>query len=259
MSTLPVVNVLTDGGAALLASSIAQAKPVIYTIAKLGTGSAGTSDVSELAERTALVTYYDDADIVKKASDSTVLVVSAQYWNTNVSSAVAIKEIGLYAKLQGQADNAAVLFSYLTFGDSQDLIPAYSTTPVQRTYDIPFDFGTGEAVSVTIDPSGLVPASAVSTSATAGAIVQRDSNGKVAGDITGSAYQLGGHTYDWFSPATHTHAAATTSAAGFLSASDKTALNTVTGRVDQALTQSSTPTFAGLVITGGYIDGARFR
>lgn len=51
-------------------------------------------------------------------------------------------------------------------------------------------------------------------------------------------------------PTSHDHGAATTSAAGFMSASDKSNLNTVVGRVNQSLTTTSSPTFASVTATG---------
>lgn len=48
----------------------------------------------------------------------------------------------------------------------------------------------------------------------------------------------------------HSHNAATTSAAGFMSAADKTNLNTVVGRVNQSLNTTNSPTFASITATG---------
>lgn len=258
MSDLPVINVITSAGSALIARGLAQNKPVVFVRAELGTGAAGSSDVSALAARTALVEKFRNADISKKSAQGTALVVSAQFWNTDVLESVYISEIGLIAKLEGEADSAAILFSYLTFGSYPDLIPLGTATPVQRIYDVPFDFASGSSATVTITPSTLVSEDEVSETAEAGKIVRRDAEGRIAGDIAGDAHTLGGHTYDWYAPADHSHNAATASQAGFMAANDKQALDLLAGRVDQALTRTSAPTFQGLTING-YIDGARFR
>lgn len=258
MSDLAVINVITSAGSALIARSLAEGKPIVFVRGELGTGEAGTESVDALAARTALIAKYADADVTKRSNQGTTLVVSAQFWNTNVQQPVYIREIGLAARLEDEQDADAVLFSYLTFGSHPDLIPEGTATPVQRVYDVPFDFASGSSATVTITPSTLVSADEVSDSADAGMIVRRDANGKIAGDITGDAYSLGGHTYDWYAPADHTHAAATASRAGFLAANDKAALDLLASRVDQDLTRTASPTFRGLTVDG-YIDGARFR
>ena len=55
----------------------------------------------------------------------------------------------------------------------------------------------------------------------------------------------------------HNHANATTEVAGFLSAADKSALNTVVGRVNQSLTTGSSPTFD--VVTASKVIGAVYE
>lgn len=256
--TLPVINVITELGAALIARSLSEDKNIVFVRAELGTGEAETSDVEELAARTALVDKYCNANITKKQNQQTALIVSAQFWNTDVQESIHIYEIGLIAKLRGDNDSAAVLFSYLTFGDYPDLIPEGTATPVQRIYDVPFDFSSSSSATVTITPSTLVSADEVSVDADAGTIVRRNADGNIEGNITGDAYTLGGHTYSWYAPADHTHAAATSSAAGFMAANDKVALDTVSSRVNQDLTTTASPTFRGLTVNG-YIDGAKFR
>ncbi|MBR2799799.1 MAG: hypothetical protein IKE04_02765 [Oscillospiraceae bacterium] len=258
MSDLAVINVITSTGSALIARSLAESKPIVFVRGELGTGEAGTESIPALAARTALVSKYANADITKRANQATTLVISAQFWNTDVQQPVYIREIGLIAKLDGEQDADAILFSYLTFGSHPDLIPEGTATPVQRIYDVPFDFASGSSATVTITPSTLVSEDEVSEGTDAGMIVRRDAEGKIAGDITGDAYSLGGHTYDWYAPAGHTHAAATASQAGFLAANDKAALDLLASRVDQDLTRTATPTFRGLTVDG-YIDGARFR
>ena len=48
----------------------------------------------------------------------------------------------------------------------------------------------------------------------------------------------------------HTHDVATTSAAGFMSTTDKYRVNTLYNRVNQSLTTTSSPTFASVTATG---------
>ena len=65
-------------------------------------------------------------------------------------------------------------------------------------------------------------------------------------------------------PLTHTHDLATASAAGFMAAEDKAALDTVTGRVNQDVRTTATPTFAAATIgavqiaADGTVTGLKF-
>ena len=250
-----IENSLTSAGLTLIARSLAEGKPVIFTGVSLGTGTA--PDDADLSTYTALITPYDTASITtKKVNSAGNLIISASYWNTSVLSSTYIDEIGVFAKVDG--DSSSVLFSYLTFGQYPDLILAAAEASVQRTYDIPYAFGSGTSTSVTIVPSGLLPADDAVTVATAGKLLRMDANGKLPTDITGSANKLGGYTYDHFAAADHGHSNATTSAAGFMSAADKAAHDTLVSRVNQGVKSSDSPTFQGLTVNG-YIDGATFR
>ena len=250
-----IENALTAQGAALIARSLSSGKAVVFSGAKLGTGLA--PDAADLSTYTDLITYYDDAEVAGKKTDGNGnLVVTVQYWNDQVKASTYIEEIGLFACLEGES--TSVLFSYLTFGKFPDLILAAADSSVQRTYDVPFIFGTGAAVSVTITPSSLLPADDAVTEAEAGKLLRLNEDGKLPCDITGDALTLGGHGVSYYAAADHRHDNATTSADGFLSKEDKQALDTLGERVTQGLTSTSTPTFAGLKVTG-YIDGALFR
>ena len=57
---------------------------------------------------------------------------------------------------------------------------------------------------------------------------------------------------------THGHKAATTTAAGFLSPTDKSKLDTLDGRVNQGVKSTDSPEFAGLTVNG-VITGATFN
>ncbi len=70
----------------------------------------------------------------------------------------------------------------------------------------------------------------------------------------GNADMVDGKHASDFAQASHSHNAATTSAAGFLSAADKTALDLLASRVDQALKTTSNPTFN--IVTANKVIGA---
>lgn len=259
MSDYPVLNVLTTAGAALIAASGLQT-PIVFTKAVLGTGEVlvAIEDAGTLKSRTALETYFGDAVITGRHHQGTALVVTAELWNTEFQSALTLREIGLMAKLADQ-DSTEILFSYLTFGSHPDLIPAGSATPVMRLYDVPFDFSGGDGTEIT--PSGMVRAEDVSVQAEQDTIVRRNEDGEIEGNITGGArYLLGDSQYSIsdLALAGHVHAAATSSAAGFMSANDKAAHDQMAAWVTQDLTENGVPKFAGLVVNG-FIDGAQFR
>lgn len=73
----------------------------------------------------------------------------------------------------------------------------------------------------------------------------------------GNADTLDGSHATAFAVAEHAHAAATQAAAGFLSAADKAKLDTVSGRVDQSLTQASSPSFN--IVTANKVIGAVYE
>ena len=250
-----IENTLTTAGLNLMARSLAEGKPVIFSRAALGTGVA--PDADDISHYTALITPYDNGVISnRKVNSAGNLIVTVTFVNTSVQESTYIDEIGLFCKLDGDASD--VLFSYLTFGQFPDLILAAAEASVQRTYDLPYIFGSGATASVVIDPSAMVSEEDVSTTATAGKLLRVNQDGKLDVSITGDALTLGGHSYTYFAPASHRHDNATTSADGFMSKEDKAAHDLLVSRVNQEVNTDSIPTFAGAVVNG-YIDNARFR
>lgn len=250
-----IENALTSGGLALIARSIAETKPIIFTRAVLGTGVA--PDADDISQYTDVINEYGSGNVSNRRVDTSGnLIITVQYLNTEVTTSVSIDEIGLFGKVEGDATD--VLFSYLTFGEFPDLILAHSEATVQRTYDLPYAFGSGESVDVEIIPDGWLGADDATTTPVAGKLLRVNSNGKMDVDITGDALTLGGHSYTYFAAADHRHSNATTSADGFMSKGDKSAHDLLVSRVDQSVTMTSVPTFAGAVING-YIDNAMFR
>lgn len=249
-----IENALTQQGAALIAKSLADGFPVSFTRAALGTGVA--PDSADLSTYTALITPYANAELAGRSYGAGgSMLITAQFLNTNVTASTYIAEIGVFAADPAEGE---ILFSYLTFGQYPDLILSAADASVRRTYDIPYLFGSGDALSVTITPSGLMPSEDAVESPTPGKLLRLNADGKLPASITGDAITLGGHDVSYFAKSNHSHLAATAQADGYLSKEDKTALDQIKQRVTQGLTSSDTPTFAGLTIDG-YIDGARFR
>lgn len=249
-----IENALTQKGAALIAKALAGGFAVAFTRAALGTGIA--SDDADLSALTDLISYYADAEIAKRSVTAEgAMTITAQFWNLGVTTSTYIDEVGIFAS---DPDEGEILFSYLTFGEHPDLILASADASVQRTYDIPYIFGSGNTMSVTIVPGGLLPSEDAVESPAPGKLLRLDDDGRLPADITGDAMTLGGHAAEYFAVSTHGHAAATKDADGFLSSQDKEKLDLLVQRVGQSLNATDTPTFKGLTVDG-YIDGARFR
>lgn len=263
---MDIKNVLTNAGSQLIAAYLADtSNPIEFTGAKIGTGLIGSS--ADPKERTSLVTECAAAInehciiAAKHVGENSTFTITVQFTNDGMigayNSAINVKEIGVYAKI---GSGSPVLFSYLTFGDYPDTILPKAKATVERFYDIPFALNTDVSgtVTVNISPVALVKMSDTSETAAANKILFLDSNGKLPADITGNAATLGGHAASYFAQAGHGHGNASSSAAGFMSAADKSAHDTLVGRVNQGVKSTDSPTFAGLTVNG-YIDGAKFR
>lgn len=251
-----VENVLTNKGRALIAKSLAAGTPIVFSRAEIGTGLAG--DLDNLAAKTSLIAKYAEAAIQKRTADNSGnFVITLSYENSGVKTSVYIEEIGIYARLSTEAGSAAILFSYLTFGQYPTIILPETVQGMQRIFDIPFSFGSGDSVSVNITPSGMVSSGDVSETSSPGKIVKVGTDGKLHVDISGDASTLDGHNSAYFAKANHVHDAATQTKNGFMSSSDKKKLDEVGSKIDQDMKTTSSPTFAGLTVNG-VISGARF-
>lgn len=217
-----IENALTESGVALIARSMAESKPIVFTSAAFGTGVA--PDADDISEYTALITPWTTAEIQRKYADASGnFTVVVSFWNTGMAAAVQLEEIGLYAKAEGDAN--PILFSYLTFGQYPSTILPASVQGTQRIFNIPFSFAGGTSATITIDPSTLLSADDASETAEAGKLLYADENGKLPASITGDADTVDGKHASDFALDTHSHSAATTSADGFMSSADKTKLN----------------------------------
>lgn len=219
-----IENALTDAGRALIARSIAEGSPIVFSGAKVGTGL--LPDTQDPAKQTSLIAPYADADINGSSADESAnLIISVRFSNQNVLSSVYLEEIGVYAKLQQDAES--ILFSYLSFGAYPSVILAADVQGMDRTFDLPFSFGSGSTVSVEISPSGLVSASDVSDVGIPGKIVRANHDGKLDVSIIGDASTLQGKDPSDFAEADHSHDVASQTSSGFMSPVDKRALDLV--------------------------------
>lgn len=152
-------NALTSAGTALIAQSIAQGVHIVFTQAKIGTGSVddetsyadGTAGYEAyLKAKTDVIEYLADGEITKKGATLQSLHLNVVFSNTvaHLDESADIDEVGIYAKLDGSLDDP-VLFSYMTFGDYIDTILPESIAEVIRNYTLAYNFdGTQTSVQV---------------------------------------------------------------------------------------------------------------
>lgn len=252
---MAIKTYITTNGRNLLAKALAQGFAIQFVAAELGTGTAGTG--TEIVAYTGLVNKFDDAVMGGRNYEGNATCKFAiQYTTSGLTQTVLITEIGIYAT---DPDLGKILFSYTTFGTDADRLFPNSEASIYRVYDVTVLFAAGAGgVTVTIDPTALLKASQASDTAEAGKLIYVGSDGKLHASITGDADTVDGKHAADFSLAGHGHAVATHSADGFESAADKTALDLVTGRVNQDLKTSASPTFSGLTVNG-FIEGAVFH
>lgn len=259
-----VENVITNVGKQLLATALGTDSRVVFTRAKLGVGQA--TDSLDLKTMTGLLEDFRDAQIARKTVRTDgAMIITVQYLNSGLAAATYVDEIGVYAKLVDanglDVVGSECLFSYMTFGNTPDLILSEVTATVQRVYDIPYVFNGSANVTVMISQSGMITNSDVIGSEdekAPGKLLKLNEDGKFDVDITGDAASLDGHDSTYFATADHDHEDATASKHGFLSVQDKGRLDTLHKRVNQELNTDSTPTFSGLTVNG-VINGARFN
>jgi len=251
---MPVQTFITNKGADLIAKALAGAFPIAFVGAEIGTGAIGSGE--DAKTYTALKIKYADALLSDTTYEgSATCKFAAQYTATGLVDAVLITEIGIYAT---DPDLGRILFTYTNLGDNPDRLFPSEQASFYKFYDVVLTFTVTSGVTVAINPSALVPASDVVSVPASGKILKLNEDGKLPADITGDANSVGGKTASQLATAEHSHGAATPSADGFLSAADKAKLDTVTGRVNQDLKTTATPTFNGLNLTGP-ITGATFQ
>lgn len=256
-----IVNILTQAGSQVIAKSLA-GQTVTFTSVSFGDDCyKGTTEIEYARANSVMKTgsgkgNITNGSITRKSTSGGTFTISVTFNNaTFVGSQTYIKQIGIFAKTT--TITTPVLFGYLSLGDYGTQIVKPQVQSMIRVFDIPFAFGQ-DSETLQIVPSGYVSAQDTATTATANKLIYANSNGKIPADITGSAQQFAGHDVTYFAIASHSHSDATTSASGFMAASDKSSLDTVKSRVNQALNTTSTPIFAGLTVNG-VIRGATFE
>lgn len=247
---MAVQTFITNKGADLIAKSIARGLAIAFDGAEIGTGAI-TGDAKTY---TGLKVKYADAMLSKAVYEGNATCkFSAQYTATGLLSPVLITEIGIYAT---DPDVGRVLFTYTNLGDAPDRLFPSDQASFYKFYDVTLVFTTSNGVTVTINPSSLVPASEITVIPTANKVLRLNDDSKLPTSITGDAKSVGGVELTGLALAGHRHSNATNLADGFMSKEDKAAHDILVSRVNQGLNTNSNPTFASMTV--GQINGATF-
>lgn len=183
--------ILTDAGLALMARA-QTGDPINFTAVQVGSGELGETDPSTL---TALINSTMTLPLLSMAHDGTQASVRAVLDNTDLESGFQWREIGILAEDPDAGPD--ILYAYGNAGELGDYIPPGSASRVMDDYTITVGVGTAETVTA---------------------------------EVTGTlAYALASDLDDHVGAGgTDQHPAATSSVAGFLSATDKTKLDGLT-------------------------------
>ena len=183
---------ITTVGQALISECVGG--QMVFTKAELGSG--GQNDSTYCRARTALASYEVDADIARVTASNGAAKVGVQYQNAEQASELVVREIGIYAKKAGAADNAAVLVCYANFGnpaspsdpDPADVIQPATAAQFARLYEIVIAI-TGVA-TVTVS----VPSGAYQEAITASGLLVGDGNGNITA-LSTTYYAVASHTH----------------------------------------------------------------
>ncbi len=250
---MAIQTYITDAGMSLIAKGLAGGFPIQFVAAEIGTGAIGSGE--NPATYNGLKVKYADAMLSDTLyQGGATCKFSAQYSVSGLVNAVLITEIGIYAT---DPDDGKILFAYTNLGEHPDRLFPSDQASFYKFYDVIVNFSAASGVTVTIDPSALIPASMMVTNAEAGKILRLDDDGKLPTSITGNAEQLGGQNPDYYAKADHRHDNAKVTADGFMSKEDKAKHDEMAGRVNQGVKTTDSPTFAGMTMTGP-IHGATF-
>lgn len=250
---MAIKTYITTAGRNLLAKALARGLAVPFVSAEIGTGTAGTEE--QIQAYTGLVNKFANAVMGgRNYEGSATCKFSIQYTTSGLTQTVYITEIGIYAT---DPDDGKILFSYTTFGADADRLFPNSEASIYRVYDVTVLFAAGSGVTVTIDPTALLKATQASAEAEVGKLLYVGSDGKLHASITGDARTLAGKEANQYAAADHGHSKATSGADGFLSKEDKIILDELHEKVNQSLTEESSPTFSGMTVNG-FIEGAAF-
>ncbi len=113
------INTLTEKGTEMMATALATAQGIEFTALAIGDGAA-PENPETLTDLVNKVMDVEIAKVYRAASEPGTSIFRASFQN-KTGSAFRFREAGIYARLQGTADDP-ILYGYANAGDTADLI-----------------------------------------------------------------------------------------------------------------------------------------
>lgn len=142
--------VLTTAGQALIASAIAQETPLIFT--KMRTSSTVIPAGTNLENLTSLSGIKQSVDITSTLLyDSQTIQTSANFPNTEISTAYYVQTIGVYGQITGGAETLIAVCTAI----SPDEMPVYDPdSPASIIYKVQLRYANAEQVTLVVNDTG---------------------------------------------------------------------------------------------------------
>lgn len=184
---MALVAYITTAGANLISECIGGS--LVFTRAQLGSG--GDTDAATCRARTALAAYEQDAQIARVTPSDGTAKVTIQYSNTSQQGTLTVKEIGIFGKMAGAAND--ILICYANFGSDPDTILPSSAALFARMYEIVIAVSGVASVTATVDSSAFQPLITVE------GLVISDGNGNFT-SVSENYYAVANHLHALTSP-----------------------------------------------------------
>lgn len=140
--------ILTTAGSLLISRSLELIEPIEFTHMKIGTGD--ISSIAQARKLNDLVANYKNINMSTLVRSGDLIRVRGSFTNEEITEAVKIKEIGVFAKI---GTEQPILFGYINDGEGELIPPGISENIIERIRDLYIGI-TGEAkVAITINKS----------------------------------------------------------------------------------------------------------
>lgn len=146
-------------------------KQMRFTKVGLGDGSLGGQDIEQMTE---LVHYVMDAEILSVVASGDQATLSIKLNSDEIKDAFMLREIGIYAEIDGEE----ILFAYLNSGDKFEYLTPSSDGQVQ-SHKLEFAIGVGDANNVEI----VFSDSSISEGSITEAMLGDSAKGYITGEV----------------------------------------------------------------------------
>lgn len=139
---------ITEQGEYLFSKGIADNKIIITRIV----AGSGRVPASNLAEQTEVIDPVVEGTLSRVTSDNTGCTIVIAISNEEITSPYYLNQIGIYAKTESTSE----ILYMIAQADDPDLIPLYSETPVNQTYNVYIAHSNELTISFEKPATGLV-------------------------------------------------------------------------------------------------------